>query len=303
MKRISEFNIGVCAALFAVLIWGAQVPVAKAAYEVIDPFTAQAIRYVIASLLLGALLTWRQGLYALRPGAQPVRLAVAGTLGMAGSPLLFFVGLSYTLPEHAVLIAALQPTLTALAQWFLHGKRPPLFSLCAIAVAFCGVVLVVTGAGIGAGNAVLIGDLLVLCSTLCWLSYSMMLSRFPELGPLRFTTLTCAIGTLVILTVTGLALLAGAARLPTTPELVSVAPHLAFLAILGGTVAMLVWNYGNTRIGPVNSILLINLMPVITYGIRYMQGARFGWHEWVGAVLVVGALVANNLYQRRHTVK
>ena len=62
---------------------------------------------------------------------------------------------------------------------------------------------------------------------------------------------------------------------------------------------MLLRNYGNARIGPLNAMLLLNLMPVETYLIRYWQGVHFTWQEWAGAAMVVGALMANNLYQRR----
>ena len=61
---------------------------------------------------------------------------------------------------------------------------------------------------------------------------------------------------------------------------------------------MFLWNAGNRRIGPLNTILLLNLMPVITFAIRYTQGARFAASELIGAGMVVGALVANNLYER-----
>ena len=298
MNKTTGFGTGVAAGLAAVIIWGAQVPVAKAAYQNIDPYSLMAIRYLVAALLLMAFLAWRQGLAAFSLGPHPYRLAFAGVLGMAGSPLLFFVGLAYTQPEHAVIIVALQPTLAALAQWWLQGRRPAAFTLGAIAVAFAGVVLVVAAPGAGAGNSTLFGDIMVFAGAFCWLTYSMMLSGFPGFGALRFTTLTCGFGTLGILIVTGLAYLIGLAGPPALPDLVVVAPHLTFLSVFGVAVSMLIWNYGNAQIGVLNSMLLINLMPVVTYSIRYLEGARFGWHEWTGAALVVGALLANNLYER-----
>ena len=83
------------------------------------------------------------------------------------------------------------------------------------------------------------------------------------------------------------------------PELVAVTPHVLFLAIPGVVLALLLWNYGHARIGALNSMLLLNLMPIETYLIRYLQGAQFSWQEWTGAAMVVGALIANNVYLRR----
>ena len=299
MMRHTGFGAGIAAVVVSILIWGAQFPVAKTAYAALDPYTLTAIRYSIALLPLMVLLAAREGMAAFSLGARPLRLAVAGVFGMAGSPLFVFVGLFYTRPEHAVILIALQPSIAVIAQWLLHGKRPAPFTLGAIVVAFAGVVLVVLGHGVQPGEAKLIGDLLVLSGVLCWITYTMMLASFPEFGALRFTTLTCIIGTAVSCAVTLIAHLAGAASLPDVATLVSVTPHMLFLSVFGVTVSMLLWNYGNARIGPLNAVLLLNLMPVETYVIRYLQGAHFTWQEWVGATLVVGALMANNLYQRR----
>ncbi len=294
-------NVGlaVLAVLGAVLLWGAQFPVAKAAYAALDPYTLTSARYILAASVLLALTAATGGRAALSLGPHPWRLVVAGVLGMAGSPLLVFVGLSYTLPEHAVIIVALQPSITAMVQWRLGGKRPATFTLAAIAVAFAGVVLVVASHGVRPGEAKLLGDLMVLSGCCCWICYTLMLSGFPGFGALRFTALTCLFGAMAICAATAVALTAGAVPLPQAGAFLSVAPHIVFLAIPGVVLAMVLWNYGNARLGPLNSMLVINLMPVETYFIRYLEGARFSWQEWTGAALVIGALLANNLYQRR----
>lgn len=293
------FGAGFAATLASVLVFGAQLPIAKDAYLALDPFTLSAVRYALALVLLIGLLVWREGVAALSPGPRPGRLAVAGLLGMTGSPLLVFVGLQYTRPEHAVIILALQPSMTALAQWRITGRRPPAFTLGAIAVAFAGVVLVVAGHEARPGEAGWLGDLLVISGAACWVSYALLLGSFSGLSVLRFTTLSCLAGTLGIFAATLVAQATGAVRWPEASAIVAVAPHLAFLSLCGVVLAMLLWNFGNTRIGPLNSMLLLNLMPVETYLIRYWQGARFTAAEWLGAAMVVGALVASNLHQRR----
>lgn len=291
-------NTGLAAIIGAILIWASQLLVAKAAYASIDPYTLTAVRYATALLFLMALLWLREGPRAFSLGERPLLLCVAGVLGMAGSPLLVFVGILYTQPEHAVILLALQPSMTALAQWWLNGKRPPGFTLAAIAVAFCGVVLVVGSSAVGAPAGKLLGDMLVVSGAMAWIAYNLMQVKFASLGTLRFTTLTCAAGTTMVLLVTVLAHGLGAARMPSGQELLAVTPHIAFLAVLGVVVAMLLWNHGSARVGALNAMLFLNLMPVVTYAIRVAQGARFTWQEWAGAGLVIAALVANNLYQR-----
>jgi drug/metabolite transporter (DMT)-like permease len=62
--------------------------------------------------------------------------------------------------------------------------------------------------------------------------------------------------------------------------------------------AMILWNAGNQRVGALNAMLMLNLMPVIVFAIRFAQGERFLPVELAGAGLVIGALIANNLYLR-----
>jgi drug/metabolite transporter (DMT)-like permease len=292
--------------LTSVVIWGAQLPVAKAVYAVMDAISLTALRYAIAVFLLVLMLLWREGPRAFALGARPKLMLGAGLVGMCGSPLLAFAGLWFTTPEHAVIILALQPSISALAQWGLKGIRPPAFTVASIVVAFCGVILVVTGHGSsreGLSGDVLLGDLLVAAGACCWVTYSLMLAMFPGMSALRFTTLSCSIGTSLTVLIALACIACGVARLPTAAEALSITPHIAYLALAGVTAAMVMWNFGSARIGVLNSILLLNLMPVETYLIRYLQGAQFTPQEWLGAALVVAALVANNLYQRQARAK
>jgi len=299
MAGSSGFGIGLSAVLTSVVIWGAQLPIAKAAYAVMDPVTLIALRYALAAAFLALLLYWREGMPAFQLGERPWLMLGAGLCGMAGSPLLVFAGLSFTTPEHAVIILALQPSMSALAQWFMRGSRPPAFTLACIVAAFIGVVLVVTGHGAGEDTGKWIGDVLVVAGAACWVCYSLMLAKFPEMSALRFTTVSCGVGTIAILAIALVSILLGTARLPSLPEAVAVTPHLLYLALVSTTAGMVMWNYGSPRIGVLNSILLLNLMPVETYLIRYWQGAHFTGQEWLGTALVIVSLVASNLYQRR----
>jgi len=43
---------------------------------------------------------------------------------MTASPMLVFGGLAFTRAEHVAIIVALQPSMTALADWLVHRRRP-----------------------------------------------------------------------------------------------------------------------------------------------------------------------------------
>ena len=56
------------------------------------------------------------------------------------------------------------------------------------------------------------------------------------------------------------------------------------------TFSMMAWNFGSRRIGILNSSLLINFMPVVTFSWRALQGHAFHRIELVGAAMVGAAM-------------
>jgi len=292
---------GVALALAAVLLWGVQFPVAKAAFAAVDPFHVSAIRYGVATLLLSAFVLWRNGMGAFRYYGRAWPASVLGLVGMTGSPMLVFAGLGLTRPEHAAIIVSLQPSMTAIADWWLRGRRPARFTLGCIAAAFAGVVLVVTkgNVAVALGRGELLGDALVLAGAACWVAYTMGTESFRGWSSLKFTLLTLIPGSIGLVVTTALLVRLGPARVPGWAALGSVGPELAFLAFGGVLVSMICWNAGTRRIGVLNAMLMLNLVPVVVFAIRFAQGQRFEAIELVGAGLVIGALAANNLYLRR----
>jgi drug/metabolite transporter (DMT)-like permease len=67
-----------------------------------------------------------------------------------------------------------------------------------------------------------------------------------------------------------------------------------------GTVVLgvLAFNNAARRLGPLNTMLMLNLIPVGVFAIEAALGRSFASIELAGAGMVVGALIANNLYLR-----
>ncbi len=301
----SRFAQGVLLAFTTVLLWGIQFPVAKDAFAAVDPFHVTTIRYVLGTLIIVTLLAWREGPAAFSYYGRFWPAALFGFLGMCCSPMLIFLGIALSSPEHAAIIVALQPSMTALADWVIRGRRPGRFTLACLALAFAGVVTVVTR-----GDLVhvfvkgeIAGDIFAVLGAMCWVSYTMAAENFKGWSALRFTTLTIIPGTLGCVVVTAVLVAAGLAVVPSAAALASVWWQLAYLTLGGIVISMLCWNAGNQRIGPLNSMLLLNLMPVITFAVRFAQGVRPAAIEVLGAALVISSLVANNLYLRRESAR
>ena len=295
--------IGALFATTTALTWGGQFVVGKSALGLVDAFPLSTVRYAVASLLWLAVLAAVEGRRSLSPGGHGLRLFWLGSLGFGGFNLLGFTGLAHARPESASLIVALAPLLTALVLWRRTRQRPSAITFGLMAVALAGVTLVISAGHPTriAGGAIGWGDLLVLGGVFSFVLYGLGAAEFPELSPLRYTTLTAALGWFTLAGATLVAVGSGLVELPSGHQVWSVTPQIAYLAIPGAVVAVLTWNAAIGLIGPQNAVLFGNLIPVTTFGIEIVRGYRPGAVELGGAVLTIAALVANNVLVRRST--
>ncbi|MGR8948925.1 MAG: DMT family transporter [Gammaproteobacteria bacterium] len=300
-----SFWIGIAAITFAVVAWGIQLPVAKDAFDTVDPYHLTSIRYAGAVIFLAAMLAYREGLAALSFDGHLISLSALGVVGMCLSPMLVFIGMSMSVAEHAVIIVSLQPTVTAAALWLLGRQRPNIFTLICVAVALLGVILVVTKGKFSFAGSTreLIGDLIVFAGAISWVVYSLGAAKFARFSTWRLSVLTMFPGSLATVLITVLMIQFGGLTPPGMSEYRSVAIEIAYLTIVGVIVAILAWNFGLRRVGAQNATLLINLMPVTAFAYRSWQGVRFEAIELIGVALVVTALVANNLMQRYQQIR
>jgi hypothetical protein len=173
-----------------------------------------------------------------------------------------------------------------------------------VAVAIAGVLIVVTRgdparalADIGHGGA-LLGDVLVLLGGIAWVAYTLAAARFPGWSPLRYTVLTCIPGLAGLATANAIAIAVGAAVVPTIGALAQVGWQIAYFAICTVVLGVLAFNQAARRLGPLNTMLALNLIPIGVFGIEAALGRSFTAIELAGALTVIAALVANNLYLR-----
>jgi drug/metabolite transporter (DMT)-like permease len=295
---------GLAWAGLAILCWMPLFSVAKRTLPYVDAYALGSLRYAIGVAVFVALLVAVEGRKALRYDGRLGGAALFGLIGITGFNLFVWIGLSFTLPEHAAIILALQTPLTALGAWLTRGTRPPRFTLGCVAVAIAGVLLVVTRgdlaralADVAAGGA-LLGDVLVLLGAIAWVTYTLSAARFPAWSPLRFTVLTCIPGAVGLVTANVVAVAVGAASVPSAGAIAGVAWQLLYFSVGTVVLGVLAFNNANRRLGPLNTMLMMNLVPIGVFGIEAALGRSFTAIELGGALTVVGALVANNLYLR-----
>lgn len=286
--------------LVATIAWGGMFPVAKNALASLDPIFITLIRYASVAIVLLVILAWREGVASLSPEGNAVSLFINGSIGFAGFNVLALYGLQHTQPEKAAIFLALVPLITACIKWLHHGVRPSIVMAICIVAALVGVILVIT-----AGNVWLIvsghtgsGELSVFGGAVCWSIYTLSRDGLRTWSALRFTCLTTAFG---VITLLALAIGATASNMiprPTMQILSTVEGELLYLIAVAGIIAVCAWNAGIYRLGAVNGALFMNVVPLTAFSIEIIRGQRPPLTEMIGALLVIGALVTNNLFIR-----
>jgi drug/metabolite transporter (DMT)-like permease len=143
------------------------------------------------------------------------------------------------------------------------------------------------------------GDALMFFGAVAWVIYTLGVADFPTWSPLRYTAMTCLASLPAIFGLAALATASGYVSTPTLRDVESVGWQLTYIIGIASVFGVLSWNAGNRIIGPANGVLFINFVPVTVFAIRMAQGHRFEAIEFVGAALVIGALIANNLVVTR----
>jgi drug/metabolite transporter (DMT)-like permease len=287
--------------LTAALAWGAMFPIAGPALERVDAFHLTSVRYLIASAVFVALLAAVEGSRALRTDGRTRELWLLGTVGFAGFNLLTYLALGHLRAQDAALIVAMSPVITVLVVWAIGGGRPRSAQVALTALAFVGVAMVIShGDPARLGGSSALWELLVLAGVLGWTAYTLAAARrFPTFSPLRYTTITAALGTASLVGITAIVSLAGGVDTPALGDYGAVWWRLLYIAGPAAVIAVLAWNEGVKRLGPADGSLFINLVPVVTFAIAIAQGYLPGAVELAGAALTVSALVGANLVGRR----
>ncbi|MBO0664561.1 DMT family transporter [Jiella sp. MQZ9-1] len=299
------YGAGVLFCLIATVAWGAMFPVMTHALKVIDPFTFTAMRYGLAGIVFVLFLLFREGPKALSLKGERWGLAwLCGTAGFAGFGFLVFLGQQMAGPEGALsasIMMATMPLLGLLVGWGLTGKRPPAVSFAFILMSFLGAAVVLTN-----GNLMSVinapqnysADLIIIFGAFCWVFYTIGATFFPHWSPYRYTAITTVLGMTSVLAVNFVLIAAGIISIPSAATVTTIAPHLAYMALVAGFVAVLCWNIGNKRITPMNGVLFMDVVPLTAFILSSLTGVLPSSMQILGAAITASALILNNLTQR-----
>lgn len=279
------------ALLGAVLIWSSTYVSTKQAMSQVPPATLAFIRFALASLVL-------LPFYLREPGRrQPVPWGALALLGFTGAFLYFALqnwGLYYTSVSAGSLIQGGIPVIIALLSIIFLGERINTYRAAGILLAIAGVVgIVFLGGEIQGGSRPILGNLLMLGSSLAWGAYTILNKRFNlNISPVTATLATFLYGLLfmlpfVVMEMRGFNL--NLSRLTVV--------NVLYLGIVAMALPIFLWNYALLYYDASEAGLFINLVPVVSViSAMLLLEERVNAGQFVaGGVVILGVLLSSGL--------
>jgi drug/metabolite transporter (DMT)-like permease len=76
-------------------------------------------------------------------------------------------------------------------------------------------------------------------------------------------------------------------------------PAIVYIGVFPFYVAIFLFAIAVARLGALNTLLIANATPVAVFAVDALRGQAPTPAEWAGSAIVIAALVANNLLDRR----
>jgi drug/metabolite transporter (DMT)-like permease len=279
----------------AALIWGSMVPLTAVALTTLDAFFLAAIRYSLALPALAVIAWVASGRFPLRRHLPWRLITPLGAIGMALFVLCFTLGIQYSDPITVAAMTSSAPIVSAVAMRVLEGERLAKRLPFAILLAVGGGLMVALGKPDSvASQGFRGGELLVLAAMILWAWYSLKCQTWLATGGLTqpeitFLTSVSAAGLLWIVFLVGWG--TGFSSPPSHRLSGLEWLNIAWLSFACTASAVLLWNYGVSRLGVTVATLQLNLEPVFAVLIGMALGAAAGWPQLLGGVVVLAGVL------------
>jgi drug/metabolite transporter (DMT)-like permease len=274
-----------------VSLWGSYPAFAKLALVHFPPFVLVALRCVLASVFLAALVL-RRGWDEFREltAADLRTFAFLGFCGIFVSTGFTYLAIAFTTASSATILQSATPMMVALGARVYLKERLRAAQWVGVLCSTAGVLLVITK---GSWRTIarldlLPGDFILLGAQVGWSAYTVYGKRVLAVhSPAVATTSAYMLGSLMLLP-----LVAVAAPFFPRPNLASpvawsVVAYQAFL----GAVAHVWWYEGVKAVGPSRSAIFMNFQPVVGVLLAWaMLGETIEPAELIGGVAVLAGV-------------
>jgi len=274
--------------LGALIIWSSSFVAIKVAYETFAPITLGAARFVIATVILGALTLLPKNRVKLER-KDVWTVAVSGLCGIAMYATLQNIAVQWTSASNATLIIASYPVITVLLESIIYKTKLNVLKIVGILIAIAGVVILSYTKAEARLKGELLGSLMLVAAGVVWAFYNFLtkkvVNHYPPITLLFYQTL---FGTICLIPLVLFERGQGAA-----PTLLTFG-MLLFLGVFCSVIAFLLYNLGLKALPASSVISMLNLVPI--FGVFFswlLLGETVTLRKVIGgAIVILGVMLS-----------
>jgi drug/metabolite transporter (DMT)-like permease len=291
-----------------VLVWGANFSVIKRAFVEVPPQAFNAVRLVIASVVFLAAIALARRLARRGDPVSSVfhtshsltrrdriDLVWLGLVGHFGYQFFFVGGVALSSASNAALIVGATPAALAVVSALLGRERISPLHWVGAGISALGIYFVV-GHGVSFGGTTLRGDLMLMCSVACWVTFTLgAASLIKRHSPLYVTGMTMVFGGIPYVALA----LPQILRVPWMDVSAWTLTALVLSALLALNLAYVIWYMGVQRLGPARTSTYSNGVPIVAMAVATVWlGEPLTWNKILGATAVIGGVLLTQLGRR-----
>ena len=290
MRRLEIADI---LGLVVVLLWAANLPLAKDALREFSPMTFNAVRIPLSALLLWIPMLLLKGRIHIQPG-DIWKILVLGIIGNVFYLTLFIHGLELTKAGNVGLLMSVGTVFTALLSRLLGHEYLGRIVWVGIFLSLGGVaVILLESAEFSVGTGTLAGDMITLAAASCWSVYTVFSKTLMRsYSPLTFTTLTLSVGAFALFFISLPDLVdQNWGQISTKSYL-----ELGYASIFSLAVAYSIWFYCVDRLGSTKTAIYGNLIPFWTLLFAwFFIGEEITLLQILGGILILTGIYLTKL--------
>lgn len=166
--------------------------------EIAGPFGINFIRVAVTMFLFWILFLFKPVKVRME-WKDLLKVAICAFAAIALNQMLFIKGLSYTSPIHAALLTLISPILITVFAAFILKERITYLKITGLSVACVGAIFLLTGKESHTADNYLLGDLLIIGSSLAYSLYFILIKPVMEkYSPIMVTRILFTFGMLMI---------------------------------------------------------------------------------------------------------
>ncbi len=282
------------AILLLVLIWGMNFSVVKLALREFAPLAFNALRFVLASAILFAVLRPSRATLKIERRDIPTFIGL-GLLGNVLYQVFFIYGVHWTLAGNAALMLATVPIFVSLFSTMRRHETIGRAGWAGVLMSVSGIGLVVWGStrGLQFGAETIRGDITMLAAAVAWSAYTVGAAPLVQkYGPLKATAGTMWIGTVVLVLISTPSLLAQ----DWSAVSVGAWAGVGFSGALSIALAYIIWYYGVRHLGSSRTAVYSNTVPIVALLVAWVTlGEVPTLIQLAGAAAIVGGVLLSKL--------